>query len=216
MLPQFIDFVLHFDRYLDTFIRTYGNWTYSLLFFIIFSETGFVITPFLPGDSLLFAAGALAARGGLNVWVLFLLLALAAIAGNTSNYFIGRYVGPKVFETGSRFFKKEYLDRAHAFYEKYGPITVVLARFVPIVRTFAPFVAGIGRMSYSQFLLYNIVGGSLWVALFVLGGYFFGNITAVRQNFSLVILAIIFLSLLPAIIEYIRHRARPSSTRKVA
>jgi membrane-associated protein len=215
-LPTVIDFLLHLDRYILSLINWFGAWTYLILFAVVFVETGLVILPFLPGDSLLFAAGAFAAAGAVaaaggtfhfNVLLLFLLLALAAFLGDTVNYWIGHAVGPRVF-TGrhGRFLKKEHLDKTHAFYEKYGGETIIIARFIPIVRTFAPFVAGIGRMSYARFISYNIVGGVLWVALFVFGGYFFGNLPFVKKNFSLVIFAIILLSVLPGVIEYLRQR----------
>jgi membrane-associated protein len=209
LLTLFMDFVLHLDQYLSVVIQQYGIWTYVILFLIIFLETGFVITPFLPGDSLLFAAGAFAALGSLNHALLFVILAVAAILGDTANYWIGYYIGPKVFRkrTG-RLFKEEYLDRAHRFYEKYGGKTIFLARFVPIIRTFAPFVAGIGKMSYWRFITYNVVGGITWVALFLFGGFYFGNIPFVRDNFTMVILAIIFISFVPIFVEYVRHRKR--------
>jgi membrane-associated protein len=204
-----IDFILHLDTHLSELIQSYGAWTYGILFIIIFFETGLVVTPFLPGDSLIFAAGTFAARGDLNIVLLFVLLAAAAIIGDTANYWIGKKLGPKVFQKeNSRIFKKEYLERTHNFYEKYGAETIIIARFIPIIRTFAPFVAGIGRMSYFKFLSYNIVGGIGWVALFSFGGYFFGNIPFVRKNFSLVIIAIILISLVPAFLEFLKHRKK--------
>ena len=182
-------------------------WTYGILFLIIFLETGLVVTPFLPGDSLLFAGGTFAALGSLDAKWLVISLSIAAIAGDTANYWIGHAVGPKVFtKEKSRFLNKEYLYRTHRFYEKYGGKTIILARFIPIIRTFAPFVAGIGSMTYRRFIIYNVSGGIAWVVMFVLGGYLFGNIPVVKQNFSLVIFAIIFLSILPGIIEFLRHR----------
>ncbi|MGD0784084.1 MAG: DedA family protein, partial [Candidatus Aminicenantales bacterium] len=200
-VSRIIDFVLHLDAHLSTLIQQCGLWTYVILFAVIFGETGLVVTPFLPGDSLIFAAGTFAARGDLNILELFLILAAAAVLGDTANYWIGKIIGPKVFQKeDSRVFKKAYLDRTHDFYERYGAETIIIARFVPIVRTFAPFVAGIGRMSYGKFLSYNVVGGLGWVALFTFGGYFFGNIGFVRRNFSLVIMAIILVSLVPAAI----------------
>ncbi len=206
-VSRIIDFVLHLDAHLSTLIQQCGLWTYVILFAVIFGETGLVVTPFLPGDSLIFAAGTFAARGDLNILELFLILAAAAVLGDTANYWIGKIIGPKVFQKeDSRVFKKAYLDRTHDFYERYGAETIIIARFVPIVRTFAPFVAGIGRMSYGKFLSYNIAGGLGWVALFTFGGYFFGNIGFVRRNFSLVIMAIILVSLVPAAIEFLRHR----------
>jgi membrane-associated protein len=201
-----IDLFLHLDTYLGQIIQTYGTWTYLLLFIVIFMETGFVVTPFLPGDSLIFAAGAFAGMGYLNVGVLFAVLSVAAIAGDTVNYMIGHYIGPRAFSGNVPFLKKEYLDRTHAFYEKHGGKTIIIARFIPIIRTFAPFVAGVGAMTYPKFIVYNVIGGVAWVALFLFGGYFFGNLPVVQQNFTFVILAIIFISVLPAIIEFIRGR----------
>src|SRR5918996_2450095 len=194
-----IDLFLHLNEYLSNIINQYGAWTYAILFIIIFMETGFVVTPFLPGDSLLFAAGTFAALGSLNVWLLILLLMLAAIGGDTVNYWIGHSLGDRAYNI--KWIKKEYLDRTHAFFQKHGGKTIFLARFVPIVRTFAPFVAGMGRMSYSYFFSYNVFGGIVWVFLFTLLGYFFGNIPFVKQNFELVIIAIIFVSVLPAVWE---------------
>ena len=206
-IKQVIDFVLHLDTHLGHLIQQYHSWIYAILFTIIFCETGLVVTPFLPGDSLLFAAGAFAAAGSLKLAWLLLLLAAAAILGDTANYWIGHYVGPKVFhKEKTRFFKKKYLERTHAFYEKYGGQTIIIARFVPIIRTFAPFVAGIGRMTYWRFISFNVIGGLAWVALFVLAGYFFGNLPFVKKNFSLVIMAIILISLVPGFVEVIRHR----------
>jgi membrane-associated protein len=206
-----IDFVLHLDRHLDTIIQQYGVWTYLILFLIIFCETGLVVTPILPGDSLLFAVGTFAARGALDVGLVLLLLSVAAVAGDSANYAIGYRVGPQIFrKEGVRFLNREYLDRTHRFYERHGAKTIVIARFVPIIRTFAPFVAGIGRMSYARFITYNVAGGVGWIAALVLGGYAFGNIPVVRQNFTLVILAIIALSILPGVIEFLRQRSRPS------
>ena len=199
-----IDVFLHLDKHLGEILQTYGTWTYLILFLVVFLETGVVATPFLPGDSLLFAAGAFAAIGALDVKVLLILLAAAAILGDTANYWIGRKVGPRVFKEDVRYLKKEYLERTHRFYEKHGGKTIVLARFIPIIRTFAPFVAGIGTMSYPRFLAYNVFGGCLWVGLFVLSGYFFGNLPVVRENFSLVILAIIVLSVMPLAYEVVR------------
>jgi len=206
-----IDFLLNFDVHLINFIESYGIWTYGILFLIIFLETGLVITPFLPGDSLLFAAGAIAAQGSLEVGWLFLFLCLAAIGGDNTNYWIGHFVGPAVFkQEQSRLFKRSYLEKTHRFYEKYGNIAVILARFIPIVRTFTPFVAGIGRMTYRRFLVYDVIGGIVWIGLFTFGGYFFGNIPFVQRNFSLVVVAIILLSILPPIIEALRHRFKKS------
>ena len=197
IILKFVDLFLHLDKYLGEIIRNYGLWTYLILFVIIFMETGFVVTPFLPGDSLLFAAGAFAGLGDLNPIILLVLLGFAAVAGDTANYWIGHFIGPKAFSGNIRFLKKEYLDRTHAFYEKHGGKTIVLARFIPIIRTFAPFVAGIGAMSYGHFIVYNLVGGVLWVSLFTLMGFFFGNLKVVQENFSLVIIAIILISILP-------------------
>jgi len=210
---RMIDIALHLDKYLGALIENNGPWTYVILFVVIFCETGLVVFPFLPGDSLLFAAGAFAAKpvlgGGMDLkpgW-LFLIVAAAAILGDTVNYWIGRVVGPKVFHKEKvRFFKKEYLDRTHRFFEKYGGETIIIARFVPIIRTFAPFVAGIGHMTYLKFISYNVIGGVGWVALFVWGGYFFGNIPFIQKNFSLVLIAIILISLVPAVVEYFRQR----------
>ncbi len=199
-----IDLFLHLDKHLAEIISRYGTWTYALLFFVIFMETGFVVTPFLPGDSLLFAAGTFAALGSLNVYLLAGLLMAAAILGDTANYWIGHTLGERAYQ--SRWVKKEYLDRTHAFFEKHGGKTIFLARFVPIVRTFAPFVAGVGRMSYGYFISYNIFGGIVWVTLFTFAGYFFGNIPFIKHNFSLVILAIIFISVLPMVVEFWRSR----------
>jgi len=208
-LSKVIDFIVHLDTHLSDLIQTYGLWTYLILFVVIFCETGLVVTPFLPGDSLIFAAGTFAARGDLKVGWLFLVLAAAAVLGDTVNYWIGKIIGPKIFhKEKTRFFKKEYLDRTHEFYEKYGAETIIIARFVPIIRTFAPFVAGIGRMSYLKFISYNVIGGVGWVAIFTFGGYFFGNIPFVKNNFSIVIIAIILISLVPAVVEFLKHRKK--------
>jgi len=208
-IPRLIDIVLHVDSYLDVIIQDYGLLTYVLLFVIVFCETGLVVTPFLPGDSLLFAVGTFAARGSLDVVVVLLVLGAAAVLGDTVNYWIGAIVGPKVFHKENvRFLNKRHLERTHEFYERYGGKTIVIARFVPIVRTFAPFVAGIGKMTYTHFLTYNVFGGLLWVLLFVLGGFYFGNIPIVRRNFSLVIIAIVVISVLPGVIEALRQRAK--------
>ncbi len=206
---RLLDVVLHLDRHLAVLIQDYGPWTYAILFLIVFCETGLVVTPFLPGDSLLFAVGTFCAIGALDLGLSMLLLAAAAILGDAVNYAIGYRLGPRVFRhEGSRFLRREYLDRTHQFYERYGPSTIVIARFVPIVRTFAPFVAGIGRMSYARFAAYNVGGALLWIVSLVLGGYAFGNIPVVRRNFSLVIFAIIIISLLPGVIEFLRQRRR--------
>jgi membrane-associated protein len=199
-----IDLFLHLDEHLASIITQYGAWTYGLLFFVIFMETGFVVTPFLPGDSLLFAAGTFAALGSLNVYWLTGLLMAAAVLGDTVNYWIGHALGDRAYNT--KWVRKDYLDRTHAFFEKHGGKTIFLARFVPIVRTFAPFVAGIGRMSYGYFISYNIFGGIVWVALFTFAGYFFGNIPFVRTNFELVIIAIILISVMPILYEWLKAR----------
>lgn len=204
----FIDFILHLDQHLNEIIQNYGIWTYGILFLIIFMETGFVVTPFLPGDSLLFAAGTFAALGSLNVWLLWGLLFVAAVLGDTVNYWIGHAIGPRAFEQDIRFLKKEYLERTQRFYEKHGGKTIVLARFVPIVRTFAPFVAGVGTMHYRRFIAYNLLGGLLWTGMFIWLGYFFGNIPFIRKNFELVIVGIILVSVVPMVIEYVRSKAR--------
>ena len=211
-ISRLIDLFLHLDKHLNDVISQYGGWTYLILFLIVFCETGLVVTPILPGDSLLFAAGTFAALGSLNVLWVFVLLSTAAIAGDTINYWVGYWIGPKIFHRENvRFLNKKHLDRTHAFYEKYGGKTIVLARFVPIVRTFAPFVAGIGRMSYWRFITYNVVGGIAWVATCVFSGYYFGNLEIVRKNFSLVILAILIISVLPMVVEYLRQRVAGKS-----
>jgi membrane-associated protein len=209
-LRSIIDLFLHLDEHLSQVISQYGGWTHLILFAIIFCETGLVITPFLPGDSLLFAAGSFAALGALDVRLIVALLIVAAILGDTVNYWVGVYIGPRAFSGQVRFLRREYLERTHAFYEKHGGKTIILARFIPIIRTFAPFVAGVGAMSYPKFLTYNVVGAVLWVGLFVLGGYFFGNIRMVRENFTLVILAIIAISVMPIVFEALRARRRPA------
>lgn len=212
-LVQFlIDLFLHLDKHLSAVITQYGTWTYGLLFLVIFIETGFVVTPFLPGDSLLFAAGTFAALGSLNVWLLFLLLAAAAVLGDTVNYWIGHFLGDRAYNI--KWIKKEYLDRTHGFFEKYGNKTIFLARFVPIVRTFAPFVAGIGRMSYKDFFSYNVFGGITWVALFTFTGYFFGNIQFIRDHFSLVVIAIVLISIVPMVVEAVKMRREGKQPRQ--
>jgi len=208
IILKIFDFFLHLDKYLGEIIRMYGVWTYLILFLIIFMETGLVVTPFLPGDSLIFAAGTFAGMGDLNPILVFLLLSLAAVLGDTVNYWIGHYIGPKAFSGEIRFLKKEYLDRTHEFYARHGGKTIVLARFIPIIRTFAPFVAGIGAMTYQHFIAYNVLGGVLWVGLFTFLGYFFGNLRVVQENFSLVIIAIILISIIPGVVEFLRERAR--------
>jgi membrane-associated protein len=200
-----IDFVLHIDRHLQALCADYGTWVYVILFIIVFCETGLVVTPILPGDSLLFAVGSMAAIGALDVTSAILILIAAAILGDTVNYSVGHYVGPKVFHEGhSRILNKEYLHRTHAFYEKHGGKTIIIARFLPIIRTFAPFVAGIGSMTYPRFLFFNVFGGVLWVLLFVLAGYWFGNIPVIQKNFSLVIIALVLIPAIPSVLEVIR------------
>ena len=203
-LKNLLDLFLHLDEYLATIITTYGAWTYGILFVVIFIETGLVVTPFLPGDSLLFAAGTFAALGALNVWGLVGLLFVAAVLGDAVNYSIGHYLGERAYNI--KWIKKEYLEKTHAFFEKHGGKAIFLARFVPIVRTFAPFVAGIGKMSYSYFATYNIVGGLTWVTLFTLMGFFFGNIPFVKANFEFVIVAIILISVVPMFVEWWKTR----------
>jgi membrane-associated protein len=210
-----IDFIIHIDQHLNEIISQYGTLTYFILFAIIFAETGLVITPFLPGDSLLFAAGTFAALGSIDVYILFVLLTIAAIVGDTVNYWVGHYIGPRVFKEDRKFIKKEYLVKTHAFYEKHGGKTIIIARFIPIIRTFAPFVAGVGAMTYSKFILYNITGAIVWIGSFLFAGYFFGNIPFIRNNFSLVILAIIIISVLPGVYEYLRHRRSEKKLREV-
>jgi membrane-associated protein len=215
-IKYIIDFVLHLDRYLNMIIEWAGLWTYAVLFFVIFIETGLVVTPFLPGDSLLFAAGAISATAShiIDIKLLFVLMAIAAILGDTANYWIGHFIGPKVFSSNSRWLKREYLDRTQAFYEKHGGKTIFLARFIPIVRTFAPFVAGVGKMRYGYFISYNIIGGIVWTAAFVFGGYFFGNVQFVKENFSVVVIAIVIISVLPAVVEYFRSRKTSPAAAK--
>ena len=208
LIAQLIDIFLHLDNYLGAFLNDYGLWVYALLFVIIFAETGFVVTPFLPGDSLLFVAGTLAAAGGgLEVQWLIPLLIAASFGGDNTNYWIGHHLGPRVFRrNGSRLLNHEYLDRTHAFYDRHGGKTILLARFLPILRTFAPFVAGVGRMPYSRFLAFSFAGSLLWIGLFVLAGYFFGHLPVVRKNLTLVMLGIIIISILPGAIAWLRHR----------
>ncbi|MBI4656659.1 MAG: DedA family protein [Elusimicrobia bacterium] len=225
---QFADFILHLDKYLSQILQQYGNWTYLALFLIIFCETGLVATPFLPGDSLLFVIGAFGANKSINLWTSFVVLSAAAILGDTVNYWIGAYLGPRVFHYNGTvnesttimqlkklIFRKEYLEKTHRFYEKYGAKTIIIARFVPIVRTFAPFVAGVGTMTYSKFLFYNISGGILWVTSLLLAGYYFGNIPIIKNNLSYAILTVIVLSILPGIIEYIKtsHKSQVTSDK---
>lgn len=215
ILSQFVDLFLHLDDHLKTVIQDYGTWTYVILFLIIFCETGLVFTPFLPGDSLLFAAGTFAAIGDLNMGFIFLLLSVAAILGDAVNYWIGFLAGPQMFrKADSRFFKKAYLDKTQGFYEKYGGKTIILARFVPIVRTFAPFVAGIGRMKYRTFFMYNVIGALLWVGICAGAGYIFGNIPIIKDNFEFAILGVILISLLPMAFEFIKHRSEKKALKQ--
>ena len=206
LFRSIVDLFLHLDKHLSQVISHYGVWTNLILFLIVFAETGLVVAPFLPGDSLLFAAGTFAALGALDVGLLLVLLVAAAIIGDTVNYWVGAWIGPRAFSGRVRWLRKDYLDRTHAFYEKHGGKTIIIARFIPIIRTFAPFVAGVGAMSYGKFLLYNVVGAVLWVGLFVLGGFFFGNIPVVKENFTIVILAIIAISVMPIVLEAVRAR----------
>lgn len=214
IINKMMDFVLHIDAYLAQIIATYGAWTYAILFTVIFIETGLVIFPFLPGDSLLFAAGTFAALGALNIWFLMGLLMFAAVLGDSVNYSIGHYLGDRAYNI--KWIKKEYLDKTHAFFEKHGGKAIFLARFVPIVRTFAPFVAGIGKMDYSYFITYNLVGGVTWVALFTLLGYFFGNLGFVQKNFELVIIAIILISVVPMAYEWLKSRREKKAEKEIA
>ncbi|MBS0617372.1 MAG: DedA family protein [Spirochaetes bacterium] len=209
-----IDIALHLERYLDTWAITYGVWMYAILFGVIFAETGLVVTPFLPGDSLLFAIGAIAARGVLSLPVILIGLSLAAVLGDAVNYSVGRFFGDFVTRKFSRIVKPQYIEKTHEFYEKYGTKTIVIARFVPIVRTIAPFVAGIAKMRYRDFALYNILGGLFWIFSMTLAGYAFGNLAVIRQNFSIVVLGIVFVSVLPMVIEYIRLRTKKSLPKK--
>ena len=215
LISFLIDFILHIDKHLGEIILQYGFWTYAILFIIIFCETGLVVTPFLPGDSLLFATGAFCALGSIDVWTSFGLIALAAILGDTVNYYIGSKIGNKAFSGKYRFLKKEHLDKTHKFYEKHGGKTIIIARFVPIVRTFAPFVAGIGEMTYSKFIIYNIVGGIAWSAIFVFAGFFFGNMPIVKKNFTIVIFAIILISIVPMIIEFYNQRKEKKKNKTI-
>lgn len=216
VIQHLIDLFLHLDKHLNEIIIEYGTWTYLILFLIIFCETAFVVTPFLPGDSLLFAAGTFAALGSLDPLWLCVLLIIAAVAGDAVNYSIGNFIGPRAFTSDSRFLKKEHLQRTHEFYEKYGGKTIILARFIPIVRTFAPFVAGIGQMTYRKFATFNVVGGALWVISFTLAGYYFGNLPAVKNNFSLVIVAIIIISTLPGVVEFARAKSKSRRQKEQA
>jgi membrane-associated protein len=206
-ITNLIDFILHLDMHLNYIIESYGIWCYLIFFVIIFAETGLVVTPFLPGDSLLFALGTFAATGSLRVTSLFVVLSAAAVLGDSANYAIGKYFGQIILKYEGRWFlRKEHIERTHGFYEKYGAKTIVIARFVPIVRTFAPFIAGVGKMTYLKFFSYNVIGGLLWVTLFIFGGFFFGNIPLIKRNFTFTIFAIIIISILPAVIEVIRQK----------
>lgn len=210
-MGQLIDIILHLDQHLVTWINFFGPWFYVLMFLIIFCETGLVVTPFLPGDSLLFALGALAALAdGLDVWILLVSLTIAGIIGDTVNYHIGKFLGPKVFTQNSRFFKTSYLVQTEAFYNQWGPFTIVAARFAPIVRTFAPFVAGIGSMNYKKFLFYNVFGAIAWVFTFILAGYYFGNLPVVKRNFHIVIFGVIFVSILPMLVPWVKSKLKKS------
>ncbi|UCH53558.1 MAG: DedA family protein [Pseudomonadota bacterium] len=207
LIASLLDMLIHLDQHLSTFVKDHGAWIYVLLFMIVFAETGLVVTPFLPGDSLLFVAGTVAAAGGMDVLLLMTLLVTAAIAGDTVNYWFGSYLGPKVFSRDdSRLLNRKHLDRTHAFFERHGGKTIVIARFVPIIRTYAPFVAGIGSMPYVRFLAYNVLGALLWVISLTLAGFYFGNLPWVKQNLALVIMTIIILSIMPGVFEYLRHR----------
>jgi len=216
-MEALIDFVVHFDRHLKEFVDLYGVWVYAFLFLIIFAETGLVVTPFLPGDSLLFAAGAMAATGAFNIWILVPLLMVAAILGDAVNYAVGDAVGPRVFTSVDRTsfwhraLNRDHLAKAHAFFERYGGKAIILGRFVPIVRTFVPFVAGAGTMTYATFALYNVTGGVIWVGICTLAGYAFGNVPIVRDNFTLVALGIVLVSVLPILVEFLRHRGQPAA-----
>jgi membrane-associated protein len=212
-IHMLIDFILHIEVHLDYLIQTYHTWTYLILFLIIFCETGVVVLPFLPGDSLLFAIGAFAARGSFDFWGIALCLLAAAILGDSVNYMLGKYVGPKIFyKNDSKLFNRSHLVKAQAFYDKYGAKTIIIARFIPIVRTFAPFVAGIGEMSYKKFMTFNVVGATMWIFIFIPLGYFFGNLPFVQANFKLVMIAIIIISVLPAVVEYLRERNKKALT----
>ncbi|MFN7086951.1 MAG: DedA family protein [Burkholderiales bacterium] len=211
LLAAFFDIVLHLERHLQGLVASYGAWIYLILFLIVFCETGLVVTPFLPGDSLLFVAGTVAAAGGMDVHLLVLLLIIAAVLGDTVNYWIGSYLGPRVFHyENSPWLNRRHLDRAHAFYERHGGKTIVIARFVPVIRTYAPFVAGMASMTYRHFLAYNVSGAIGWVASLAYAGYFFGNLPLVKHNLSLVIIGIVIVSVMPGVVEYLRHRVRSS------
>lgn len=211
-----IDIILHLDKYIDLLIKSMGIWSYAIIFLVIFCETGFVVTPFLPGDSLLFAIGTFAALGSFDIRIIMVLLPLASICGDTSNYWIGNFIGPKVFHfENSKLLNKKHLERTHAFYEKYGGKTIILAKFVPIVRTFAPFVAGVGSMTYRKFIAFNVTAAFIWIYSLTFAGYFFGNIPVVRKNFSIVIIAIIIISIMPGVIEFVRQKRQTGKEEKV-
>lgn len=218
IIQSIIDFILHIDDHLVYIVSTYKTWTYLILFLIIFAETGFVVTPFLPGDSLLFAAGAIIAKpeSELNIFLAIGLLIIAAISGDLVNYHIGKYIGPKAFSGKYRFLKKEYLEKTQQFYDKYGGKTIIYARFVPIIRTFAPFVAGVGSMSYSRFASYNVIGGIIWIVSFMTLGYFFGGMPIIKDNFTLVIFAIIILSIIPPFISVIKEKNKNKKSKPVS
>lgn len=209
IIGTFINVILHLDKYLNIIFQSFGIWTYIIIFIIIFCETGLVVTPFLPGDSILFAAGTLASIGSLNVFTLFAVFFISAVAGDTVNYYIGKKIGSGILEKKDmKFVNKEYLNKAHRFYEKHGSMTIALGRFIPIIRTFVPFVAGIGEMNYSRFITYNMLGGFLWVLLFLGGGYFFGGLPFIKQHFSYVVIAIIIISAIPAIVTFVKEKRR--------
>ncbi len=212
---EIFDFIFHIDKHLGNIITVFGSWTYVIIFAIIFAETGLVVTPFLPGDSLLFAVGALAGGGFLDIWTIYTIMLVAAVLGDTANYWIGHYVGPRVFsKQNSRFFNKAYLEKTREFYDKYGGKTIILARFLPIIRTFAPFVAGIGKMHYNTFLLYNVAGAFLWVTSLTFAGYFFGGLPVIKANFEYAVFGIIALSLMPMFIEYVKYKRGPKISKQ--
>lgn len=214
IIGTLIDIILHLDEYLSVFIQNYGVWTYALIFIVIFCETGLVVTPFLPGDSVLFAAGALASLGSLEIFSLFFVFYVAAVLGDTVNYAIGEKIGRGIMEKENvKFINKEYLEKAHKFYEKHGALTIVLGRFIPIIRTFVPFVAGISEMHYTTFIVYNMVGGLAWVALFLGSGYFFGNIPFIQEHFSILVIAIIIISVIPAVVAIVKDRLEASQKK---
>lgn len=216
-MGKIINIMLHFDKYLNLVIQNYGMWTYALVFLIIFCETGLVVTPFLPGDSLIFATGALAARGSLSIITLFIIFLSAAIIGDTVNYHIGKKIGAKIFEKEDiKYINKQHLKKAQNFYKRHGSMTIVLGRFIPIIRTFVPFVAGIGEMHYSKFIIYNMLGGIMWVSLFLGGGYFFGNLPVIKENFSYVVIGIIIISIIPAVIAFIKEKMSSSDNENEA